>query len=102
MGAKARVKLLAILTRLAAAEADTGDFKQNQSSNLSTPLAAPTLCLHCVGVLTSNKHHLMLAEHFEDGKCFLKCLSAMISKESTELLCQAGKERIVFQKSIVR
>lgn len=33
----------------------------------------------------------MLSEHFEDKKCFLKWLSVMISKESTELLCQAGK-----------
>jgi len=33
----------------------------------------------------------MLAEHFEDEQCFLKRLSVMISKESTELVCQTDE-----------
>lgn len=59
------------------------------------------LCLTHVNVLTRNKYHLRPEETFEDEKCFLKCLSVIISKESTELLRQEGKERTVVKKLIV-
>lgn len=77
---------------------DVGNFKQNQAATPSTPSPAPVerllfLCLPCVSVLILNKQHLMFAEYFEDERCFLKCLSAMIITESTELCSQAGKRQ---------
>lgn len=82
------------------------NHKWSQAPNPSTPFPAPTnrllfLCLVYINILTHNKYHLMLEETSEDGKCFLKCLSIIIKKDSTELLCQEGKGRTVVKNLII-